>query len=161
MKQIYPDKLYYYRLRQRARNFSVNLENKKWCDLWHVHFDTEGFGALGWVHRRRHLSALLVALSRARLELMSAKQPYQLFAVINLSDSGDDAIYVHTNNPNGTKYPIVHLGRPTHSLPPLLAGRVDLNIYRVVVRHENTSSTYVIEPRQVNGVTSTSKWGHK
>lgn len=146
-KHSKPDNKYYYELRREARNFSVSLENKKWCDMWHQHFDTEGFGALGWAHRRRHLSALLTALARARVELMTTKQPYQLFALINPSDAGADAIYVHTNNPNGTKFPLVHSGRATCSLPPLLSGRIDLNKYRVIVLHSATSSSYVIEPR--------------
>ena len=146
-KRDEPDDKYYYRLRRDAASFSVDLKKKKWCDMWHRHFDMEGFGALGWVHRRRHLSALLTALARARVELMNSGEPYQLFAVINKSDAGADAIFVHTKNPNGTEFPIVHAGTTIESLPPLLSGRIDLTKYRVIVQNSDGSSTYVVVPR--------------
>jgi hypothetical protein len=142
-----PNKRYYFELQRKTRSFRVDLPKRKWCDLWHQHFDWEGFGDRGWVHRRRHLSALLVALSRARNELALSSQPYQLFAVVHVSDAGSDAIYVHTENPNGTEFPLSHSGRVLQSLPPLLAGRVDLNKYRVFSQHEGKEHCYVIEPK--------------
>ena len=48
----------------------------------------------------------------------------QLFASITLGDSGGDAVYVHTPNPNGTAFPITPSGERVTQLPPLLAGRM-------------------------------------
>lgn len=141
-----PSKLYYFYLHRKTRNFRVDLAEKKWCDLWHQHFDWEGFGDLGWVHRRRHISALLVALSRARDELALSTKPYQLFASINIGDAGSDAVYVHTENPNGTEFPITHTGQALVSLPPLLAGRIDLERYRVFAESSGKERYYVVEP---------------
>ena len=124
----------------------MNFAKMDWCDLWHQHLDPEGFGSLGWMHRRRHLSALLTALSRARIELTGASKPYQLFAIINRYDAGDDAIFVHTKNPNGTQFPIMHEGDVVSLLPPFLAGLVDLSRYRVISQRSSTADIYIIEP---------------
>lgn len=147
MRMKEPNKRYYFELQRKARKFCVDLPKKEWCDLWHHHFDWDGFGDRGWLHRRRHLSAFLLALSRARAELASSSQPNQLFATVHLHDAGSDAIYVHTENPNGTEFPLRHVGCVLQSLPPLLAGRVNLDQYRVFALHEGKERCYVIEPK--------------
>jgi hypothetical protein len=121
------------KLRTESARFLVNLEAKKWCDLWHTHFDWDGEGDAGWVIRRQYLNALLRALSRARRELAKANIPYQLFAAIYPRSSGEDALYVHTANPNSTEFPIqFDDADEVQSLPPLLASRIDRGLYRVL-----------------------------
>jgi hypothetical protein len=137
---------YYFDLKRKTRTFNVALEDKQWCDLWHQHFDWKGLGDKGWLHRRRHLTALLVALVRARQELKSANLPHQLFAIVHPRDSGSDAIYVHTENPNSTPFPITHTGQEVESLPSLLASRVDLSQYRVLSYGSGRERSYIIEP---------------
>jgi len=127
------DRAYYRKLRRKAEGFRVNLAAKTWCDLWHEHFDWDGKGNDGWLARRKHLRALLAALRRARAELRSSSQPHQLFALVHPRSSGDDAVFVHTPNPNGTPFPHEFAGyRAVPALPPLLAGRVDRSLYRVL-----------------------------
>jgi len=133
MKSHSPDRSYYLKLRGKAQSFHVNLNEKKWCDLWHTHFDWEGFGNLSWFHRRQHLKILLLALARARKELLSQQTPFQLFATIHPNSSADDAIYIHTPNPNGSEFPLTfENAKPIASLPPLLNGRVNQNHYMVL-----------------------------
>lgn len=143
-----PDRDYYRRLRRRSDNFRVDLAAKVWCDLWHTHFDWKGFGDLGWVHRRRHLNALLRALAHARTELAVASVPHQLFALVHPGSSADDALYVHTPNPNGTEFPCAFSSAtPISELPPLLVGRVDLSKYSVLLQRDGDEPSYVIQPR--------------
>lgn len=143
-----PDRDYYRRLRRRADSFGVDLAAKQWCDLWHTHFDWKGFGELGWVHRRRHLNALLRALDRARTELATVSSPHQLFALVHPGSSADDAIYVHTPNPNGSEFPCAFSNAaPVSELPPLLVGRVDLSRYSVLLQRYGSEVFYVIQPR--------------
>lgn len=143
-----PDRDYYRRLRRRADSFRVDLAAKGWCDLWHTHFDWNGFGDLGWVHRRRHLNALLRALNRARSELFTAACPNQLFALVHPDSSADDAIYVHTANPNGTEFPCAFANAAlVDSLPRLLAGRVDPALYSVLQQRHGEEVSFVIQPR--------------
>ena len=60
----------------------------------------------------------------------------------------DDAIYVHTPNPNGTEFPCTFdNAAPVSELPPLLAGRVDLSMYSVLLQKYGSEVSYVIQPR--------------
>ena len=145
-KQL-PDERYYYRLTRKASLFRVDIEKHEWLNLWHQHFDWEGFGDLGWRHRRRHLAVLLRALMRARIELSSSRKPHQLFAIVHTKESASDAIYVHTENPHNTEFPCKLSGQELEVLPSLLAGRVNLTLYAVLVRHHEEGTTYVIQPR--------------
>jgi hypothetical protein len=142
-----PTERYYYELWQKSRRFRVGLHEMKWCDGWHQHFDWNGFGSHGWLHRRRHISALLVALTQAKVELAQSNQAHQVFASIHITDPGSDAIYVHTENPNGTEFPLVHIGTRIHSIPALLASRIDLARFNVFASEYEGERYYVIEPK--------------
>jgi hypothetical protein len=141
-----PTSRYYFDLKRKTNSFKVELGAKQWCDLWHQHFDWKGFGDTGWLHRRRHLSALLVALSRARQELTNAGIPYQVFASVHPNDSGSDAIYVHTENPNGTPFPIVHTGEIVTTLPSLLTSRLCLTRHQVFAYGKGKERSFIIAP---------------
>jgi hypothetical protein len=143
-----PTNRYYFELKKKTNSFKVELIAKQWCDLWHQHFDWRGFGDTGWLHRRRHLSALLVALSHARKELTDAGIPCQVFALVHPNDSGSDAIYVHTKNPNGTPFPIVHTGETVISLPPLLASRICLTRHQVFAYGKGKERSFIIVPSE-------------
>jgi len=144
-----PTAAYYRLLKREASRFTVDMARRKWCDLWHEHFDWRGFGDRGFVHRRRHVNALLTALRRARVELSDHPGPYQVFAIVHVKDSANDGLYVHTPNPNGTDFPMEFPGAESVvGLPPLLSGRVDLHHYKVL-RQRNGDGTefFVIVPR--------------
>ena len=149
MKSGKPDRQYYHKLFRQCSRFCVDLPKQQWCDFWHTHFDWEGFGNLSWTHRRRHLTALLRALSRARAELSSTNAEYQLFAMVFPDSSADDAIFVHTSNPNGTTFPCVFNGATSiDKLPPLLAGYINLNPYSVMKQNNNNQVSYIIQARR-------------
>ncbi|MEY4564323.1 MAG: hypothetical protein RLZZ618_3600 [Pseudomonadota bacterium] len=148
-----PDRRYYRLLFKKAGDFRIDIAQREWLDLWHQHFDWKGFGDLGWRHRRRHVTALLRALTHACLERAESGRQYQIFALVHPSDSGSDAIYGHSENPNeGTVYPRQLIGQKTEWLPPMLAGRVDLDRYEVLVNRTEQGTTYVIQPLPERGV---------
>ena len=111
----------------------------------HQHFDWYGLGNSGWLRGRRHLTALLVALAQAKNELTKSNQPHQLFAVVHIGDRGSDAIYMHTENPNGSDFPVTFTGKRIDVLPRLLAGRVDLCKYNVYMCGDVDDRSYTIE----------------
>jgi len=123
------------------------MARKRWCDYSHQHFDWEGFGDRTWRDRRRHLAVLLTAFRRAQVELSRFPGEYQLFASITPGDSGGDAVYVHTPNPNGTPYPMVPNGERISQLPSLLAGRIDMTRYQVFRYGHGPSATFTILPK--------------
>jgi len=142
------DRHYYRELTRKSRNYAVRMDKKQWCDLHHDHFDWDGKGNTDRTHHVRHLNALLRALRRARTELESYGHPYQLFAYVDLKNSADDALYVHTPNPNGTEFP-----NPIDDVsvlvqaPPILAARVDSKHYEVRRHGRESSSIYYVVPR--------------
>jgi hypothetical protein len=138
-----PNAAYYARIWRKARSYKVDMASKRWCDLWHRHFDWDGAGNESWRDRRRHLSVLLHAFRRAQAELMGFHGDHQVFALVTPSDSASDAVYVHTPNPNGTPFPMVPFGKRILTLPPLLAGRIDMARYQVF-RSSGEPDTYTI-----------------
>lgn len=127
------DSRYRHQLRRKVRAFRVDLDRKQWCDLWHQHFDMDAVGDGSWRLRRLHISALMQALGHARRELQAQGQRHQLFACINIGESGQDALYVHTENPNGTPFPCELKGRELRAVPGLMAGHVDIERYRLLL----------------------------
>lgn len=142
------DRRYYAKLLKKTREFTVRMDQKKWCDLHHEHFDWDGRGNASRVHRIKHLNALLRALRRARAELAAYGQPHQVFAYVDLENSADDALYVHTPNPNGTEFPnpIESVSVPA-AAPPLLAARVDAKQYEVRRYSGQGEAIYYVVPR--------------
>lgn len=145
---LLPDRLYYSKLMRTSRRYAVRMDLKKWCDLHHQHFDWTGKGNAGRVHRIRHLNALLRALKNARLELSAHGQPFQLFAYVDLNESANDALYVHTPNPNGSDFPSpIDRVSSVVAVPPILAGRVDLSRYEIRRYKEVDQAIYYVVPR--------------
>lgn len=142
------DRRYYRELTSKSRSYAVRMDKKQWCDLHHDHFDWDGKGNASRAHRVRHLNALFRALRRARIELENYGHPYQLFAYVDLQNSADDALYVHTPNPNGTEFPssIESLSVPVQP-PPLLGARVDSRYYEVRRYGNESGSIYYVIPR--------------
>jgi hypothetical protein len=71
-----------------------------------------------------------------------------VFAAITPGDSADDAVYVHTPNPNGTPFQMKPTGERVIQLPPLLAGRLDIARYHVFRDGHGRSATFTIVPKK-------------
>ena len=135
-------------LKRRSRGFTVDMP-KQWCDLWHTYVDWEGQGNASWRERRRYLSALLLMLARARKELRQYGKPYQVFALVYPRSSADDALYVHTPNPNGTPFPCEHTdAKRLAAIPPLLAGRVDPGQYSILAVGRGKARYFIVTPNE-------------
>ncbi len=78
--------------------------DRGWFDLWHTHFDWHGHGNRNPTLRQRFLAALYKAFDRALLQARRRTR-IQVFLSVCRSDSAEDALYVHTPNPNKENYP--------------------------------------------------------
>ncbi len=145
---MHDERSYYRELLKKSRSYRVDLAAKHWCDLHHQHFDWLGKGNEGRAHRVRHLNAHLRALRRASIELRAQSLPHQLFGYVDLADSQNDAVYVHTPNPNGTAFP-AELGCSNQECvaPPILACRVDRRLYGIFRATEKGSRVFFLVPR--------------
>lgn len=93
-------------------------EPADWFDLWHTHVDWRGEGNPRPDIRRECIRALFTAW--AQVEAMAARRvgPWQSWLVFNAADSGQDAVYLHTPNPNRDNFPYPFAGVTWGSAPP-------------------------------------------
>jgi len=144
------DRSYYRKLTKKSRNFSIQMERRQWCDLYHEHFDWDGKGDENRFHRARHLNALFRALRRARVELAGCNQPYQLFAYVDLKNSTNDALYVHTPNPNGSPFPSpIERISVVAQAPPLIMAKINAKYYEIRRSKKRGESIFYIIPKAV------------
>lgn len=106
IKKLRGARRYYRGLRQRGDAFWIDLGPDRWYDLWHQHFDCRGYSRRSGRARTRHLEALFTAFRRTVAQANAAGRPVQVFVSIAPDCvSEQDALYVHTPNPNGTPFP--------------------------------------------------------
>jgi hypothetical protein len=86
--------------------FEVRLpEPAEWFDLWHTHVDWRGAGNGSPEVRRECTRALFVALERVAALVASRSGPWQSWLLFDPADAGQDAVYLHTPNPNRENFP--------------------------------------------------------
>jgi hypothetical protein len=149
MKKLRGGRKYYERLRDDASTFSIDLRPAEWYDLWHHHFDRDGHSRKSGRARARHLSALFVAFRRVLRQTSEASRPVQVFLSIAPEwESNQDALYVHTPNPNRTPFPhsfegVQWMVAPPSFLRPFVEGEPwDIGTIRV-----DRGAWWVIRPR--------------
>ena len=140
---------YYKRLGRRAETFSVDLTPGEWYDLWHTHFDWTGHSTRGGRVRREHLSALFVAFRRTLEQAANASMPVQIFlSIAPESHADEDALYVHTRNPNGTPFPHKFDGATWGiPAPPFLRCFVDDERWEVGTYALDGQAWWIVRPR--------------
>ena len=91
-------------------NKELNLDfsggPKSWFDLWHTHLDWDGIGNRNWETRKIFLEEILETFDQLKSNLMSYPNDFQLWIMIDEKDSGQDGIYIHTENPNADNFPL-------------------------------------------------------
>lgn len=94
---------YYRTLRREAGTFAVRPED--WYDYMHWHVDWYGLGNRRWRERHAHLTALFTMFGRLLAETAAWAKPHQVWLVIDAADASQDAVYLHTLNPNADNFP--------------------------------------------------------
>jgi hypothetical protein len=117
-RKIRGQKQYYRRIMQKTQEFVPDLAPDHWYDYWHYHADWPGYGNLSWKHRKAHLAAYYQVFKTFVRLTANYSLPFQLWLWLSVEDSGQDAVYFHTPNPNGDgnhfplKLPEVQWGLP-------------------------------------------------
>ena len=76
-----------------------------WFDLWHTHVDWDGDGNSSSTSRHHYLVQLFTLFDQLRCHIESWTKPRQIWIVIDAVDSSQDAVYLHTKNPNKHNFP--------------------------------------------------------
>lgn len=123
------------------------LDREEWFDLWHRHPDLKR--RAGRAPDLVHLATL--SLLRVAVERFAQRSsPLQIFATF-CSSTGDNAVYLHSPNPNGSGFPHVFPGvvwsRELSSTLALPALGDDLEVARVEYDDE---PRWIVRPRADN-----------
>ncbi|MBC5993964.1 hypothetical protein [Pontibacter cellulosilyticus] len=79
---------------------------QSWFDLYHLHVDDLGLGNRSWKARKQHLDTLFELAECVKGKLLDYHKNYQFWIEVDENDSREDAIYIHTPNPNEDNFPI-------------------------------------------------------
>lgn len=82
-------------------SLDFNSHRGTWFDMWHTHMDWEGKGNEGFDVRRRYLIEAIKSFDTFWSKLEDHPQPYQAWILVDLTDSSEDAIYIHSPDPAG------------------------------------------------------------
>ena len=95
----------YYRAIMRVAT-RLQVQESGWFDRMHWHVDWPGLGNVSWRERRSHLIALFAMFRDVQHKTAAWLAPHQCWLQINAVDSSQDAVYLHTPNPNNGDFPI-------------------------------------------------------
>jgi hypothetical protein len=104
VRKVRGQRRYYRSLDRKAARFHVELRG--WYDLKHWHVDWGGLGNFSWRGRRAHLAALFTMYRRLLAQTRAWQEPHQCWLFIDAGDGSNDAVYLHTRNPNQDNFPL-------------------------------------------------------
>ena len=87
--------------------------DKAWFDLWHTHFDWDGYGNNNFKARKPHLDQLIKHFDSLAEKAKTLKKDFQIWALLHDYNSYNDALYLHTSNPNKSNFPVEITGLST------------------------------------------------
>ena len=98
------------RVRRMADDFEILPKAESWWDHWHQHVDWNGRGNESWRYRHEHLEALLQILTKVAAARASFPGPFQAWIYLEGGEAGGDGIFLHSANPNGSRFPVIPEG---------------------------------------------------
>ena len=91
---------------EQWKRFDFQNDQNAWFDKWHWHFDWRGFGNNSFKRRKPHLDKLFRHFEILVQKSKDLKIEFQLFALILDNHSASDAVFLHTQNPNASDFPL-------------------------------------------------------
>ncbi|MEG3792609.1 hypothetical protein V1318_21015 [Lysobacter sp. CCNWLW3] len=95
---------YWARVEARGRRHIDRLDLTGWFDYWHTHVDWYGRGNSRPENAPEIAAATVRLLQYLELLAKDRPEPIQLWATL-CSNTMDNAVYAHSQNPNGTACP--------------------------------------------------------
>jgi hypothetical protein len=89
----------------KSTGLNFSDPDKSWFDLWHVHFDNYGYGDKSFKKREPHLDKLFRHFDILSNKAKILNREYQIWITILDYESYDDALFLHTANPNQDNFP--------------------------------------------------------
>ena len=137
-------KRYWSDMESKAIDYFDNIDLSSWFDYAHCHLDWKGKGDSRPENRVTclELGYKIFQLSLNKCEV--AKTDIQTWWSVH-EESYDDAIYLHSENDNGTPYPYIYDGIVWNTKEnELLTSIVDLSLYKIGVIKNSYGTTFIV-----------------
>lgn len=146
MKKFRGKRRYFRNLRKEelVENHQLDFGAASWFDYWHTHLDFYGYGNSSLKMRKQHVKSFVNLLNNLEVALEMRGKPYQLWLLFSTVDAGEDAVFIHSENPNENNFPYVNT-MPTkkmEQLPNFLEGLINLNKYEVICYEEEANELF-------------------
>lgn len=76
---------------------------KSWFDLWHYHPTEQKHCKLSL---EKQINILITEFRKLQQRLSEYQNPYQTWILLDVNSCIENAVYIHTENPNGSPFPI-------------------------------------------------------
>lgn len=142
-------KKHYREVESTLRNFDIDLSKESWYSMWHTHLDWNGVTSLSSKHRKIHFLYYLKIFKKIELQTKDTKRDFQTWIYIDGHDGAYDAIYFHTENPQGNFPYYLDNIKWNIEIPSMLLDVVDLQELNVgVIKSEKENSrSYIIQKK--------------
>jgi hypothetical protein len=132
----------------KTQEIKLELGEKDWYDFWHIHLDMNGDGNSSEEKHREFIIENLTLFQNFREQANNFKKSWQCWIVIDPTDSSQDAIYFHTENPNHDNFPCTfEFVKWGIDMPDLLTGLINLTVYEIGQSDYNGFRTYWIKSK--------------
>jgi hypothetical protein len=101
MKKIRGLRRRYRKINKRISEFKLHLGNEEWYNGYHVHLDWKGLTNYSVRNRRSHIIKYLDFLDKIEDLSKESNRAFQAWILLDPEFGSGDAIYFHTENPDG------------------------------------------------------------
>ncbi|MPM13549.1 hypothetical protein SDC9_59906 [bioreactor metagenome] len=142
-------KKHYRGVEYQVKNFEVDLSEDSWCRMWHEHLDWYGVTLVSYKHRKIHIMYYLKIIEKIELETKGSKRDFQTWIYLDKNDGTNDAIYFHTDNPEGNFPFVLDNVQWNIEVPTMLMELLDLSKFNVgIIRDEKGNVlSYIIQKK--------------
>lgn len=142
-------KKHYRGVEYKVRNFEVDLSEDSWCRMWHEHLDWHGITLVSYKHRKIHIMYYLKIIEKIELETKDSKRDFQTWIYLDKHDGTNDAIYFHTDNPEGNFPLVLDSIEWSVEVPTMLMELLDLSKFNVgeIKDEKGNVCSYIIQKK--------------
>ncbi|NBI28652.1 hypothetical protein [Chengkuizengella marina] len=139
---------YFRNLWNKVETYELDIEDN-WFDFYHIHLDFSGHGNNSKKIRNEHIKAHLSLYKNILKQLEKYENSFQSWICIHEEDTGADAVYVHTKNPNYDDFPFQNENINWEcKIPNSLMNLIDIEKFNVGYISSNHENTYFIQSKE-------------
>ncbi|SHJ97218.1 hypothetical protein SAMN02745163_02960 [Clostridium cavendishii DSM 21758] len=150
MKKITRDLKKHYRgVEKNLRDFNIDLSEKSWYRMWHIHLDWYGITSVSHKDRKKHILYYLKIFDKISKQANETERDFQTWLYLDGHDGADDALYFHTENPKFDFPYYLDNIEWVIEVPSILIGLIDLATFNIGVLNDNEGNLpfYIIQKK--------------